>query len=211
MTTIGIIGAGNIGSQIARKAIENDYDVVISNSRGPETLADLIAELGPRARAATATEAAEAGDFALVAVPFGKYKEVPVVPLVGKVVIDANNYYPQRDGQFPELDDHSETSSGLLQKHLAGSHVVKAFNNIRAADITAGARPAGAADRRALPVAGNEPEARAFVEDLLDLFGFDSVDAGPISESWRYSTNQPAYGAVQNRDELVDNLSKAAR
>ncbi len=209
MTTIGIIGAGHIGSQIARKAVENDYDVVISNSRGPETLAGLISELGPPARAATPEEAAAAGDFVLVAIPFGRYLEVPVMPLVGKVVIDANNYYPQRDGNFPELDDHSETSSGLLQKHLAGSHVVKAFNHIRAADITADARPAGAPDRRALAVAGNEPEARAFVTDLYDLFGFDAVDVGPISESWRYSTHQPAYVVAQNKQELVDNLAKA--
>ena len=144
MTTIGIIGAGHIGSQIAQLAVENDYDVVISNSRGPETLSALIAELGPKARAATAVEAAKAGDIVVVSVPLKSYPKVPVEPLAGKIVIDTNNYYPGRDGRIPELDNESTTTSELLQAHLPSSKVVKAFNHIYAADLTTHGQPAGA-------------------------------------------------------------------
>src|SRR5262245_18233631 len=104
MTTIGFIGAGKIGSQLARLAVANGYDAVLSNSRGPATLAGLVQELGPRARAATAREAAQAGDIVVVSIPLRSYKSVPVEPLAGKVVIDTNNYYPQRDGHIAELD-----------------------------------------------------------------------------------------------------------
>src|SRR5512145_1067395 len=118
MTTIGLIGAGQIGSQIARLAVANNYGVVISNSRGPETLSALVAELGPRARAATAAEAARAGDIVVVSVPLRNYRSVPVEPLAGKIVIDTNNYSPARDGRIPELDNESTTTSELLQEHL---------------------------------------------------------------------------------------------
>ena len=130
MTTIGLIGSGHIGSTVARLAVDAGHDVVLSNSRGPETLADLVAELGDRARAATAAEAAEAGDIVVVTIPLKAYRQVPVEPLRGKVVIDTNNYYPQRDGHIAELDDESTTVSELLQAHLPESQVVKAFNNI---------------------------------------------------------------------------------
>src|SRR3954447_9395644 len=129
MTTWGFIGSGNIGSTVARLAIAAGHDVVLSNSRGPETLADLVAELGPHARAATPAQAAQAGDVVVVTIPLKAYREVPVEPLRGKVVIDTNNYYPQRDGHIAELDDESTTSSELLQAHLPESRVVKAFNN----------------------------------------------------------------------------------
>ena len=121
MTTIGLIGAGQIGSQIARLAVARGYPVVISNSRGPETLATLVAELGPNARAATALDAAKAGEIVVVTLPLKNYREVPVEPLAGKIVIDTNNYYPQRDGHIPELDNESTTTSELLQAHLPTS------------------------------------------------------------------------------------------
>ena len=133
MTTIGLIGAGQIGSQIARLALARGYPVVISNSRGPETLATLVAELGLNARAATALDAAKVGEIVVVTVPLKNYREVPVEPLAGKIVIDTNNYYPQRDGHIPELDNESTTTSELLQAHLPTSKVVKAFNHIYAA------------------------------------------------------------------------------
>src|ERR1039458_5596633 len=136
MTTIGLIGAGHIGSQIARLAVANGYDVVISNSRGPETLSALVSELGPRARAATVVEAARAGDIVVVSVPLKNYRAVPVEPLAGKIAIDTNNYYPERDGQNPQLDHESTTTSELLQAHLPTSKVVKAFNHIYAAALT---------------------------------------------------------------------------
>src|ERR671911_2819320 len=182
MATIGLIGAGHIGAQVARLAVANGYDVVISNSRGPETLSALVAELGPRARAATPDEAARAGDLVVVSVPLKNYRDVPAGPLAGKLVIDTNNYYPERDGHIPELDNESTTTSELLQAHLPTSKVVKAFNHIYAAHLTTDGRPAGTKDRRAFVIAGDDPGAKATVTRLLDEFGFDAVDAGPLKE-----------------------------
>ena len=211
MTTIGLIGAGNIGSQVARAAIAAGYDVVISNSRGPETLTDLIAELGPRARAATVTEAATAADIAVVTIPTRAVGTGPVEPLAGKIVVDTNNYYPQRDGQIAELDDATETVSGLLQRHLPTSKVVKAFNHIRSAEITTDGTPAGTTDRRALAVSSDFPEATAFVTVFYDTIGFDAVDVGPLAESWRVERDQPAYATPQNAEQLRANLALATR
>jgi predicted dinucleotide-binding enzyme len=194
MTTVGLIGSGNIGSTVARLAVDAGHDVVLSNSRGPETLKDLVEELGPHARAATAAEAAEAGDVVVVTVPLKAYRDVPVAPLAGKVVIDTNNYYPERDGHFPELDDESTTVSVLLQAHLPESHVVKGFNNIVAAHLGELARPAGAADRSALAIAGDDADAKATVTTLLDSFGYDTVDVGPLAEGWRFQRDTAAYG-----------------
>jgi len=211
MTTIGLIGAGHIGSQVARSAVANGYDVVISNSRGPETLADLIAELGPRARAATPLEAAKAGDIVVVTVPLKNYKSVPVEPLVGKTVLDTNNYYPQRDGHIKELDDESTTTAELLQSHLPKSKVVKAFNHIYAAELTTHGQPKGSANRRALVIAGDDAGAKATVTHLLDVFGFDTVDAGPLAEGWRIQRDTPGYGPRRNAEELKKDLAAAKR
>ena len=211
MTTIGIIGAGNIGSQIARLAVENDYNVVISNSRGPETLSALIAELGPKARAATAVEAAKVGDIVVVTVPLKNYRKVPVEPLAGKIVIDTDNYYPERDGRIPELDNESTTTSELLQAHLPTSKVVKAFNHIYAADLTTHGQPAGAKNRRALVIAGDDKDAKARVTHLLDQFGFDTVDAGPLREGWRIQRDTPGYGPRRTAQELRRDLAAAKR
>ncbi len=211
MTTIGIIGAGHIGSQVARAAVANGYDVVVANSRGPETLTELVAELGPKARAATARQAAEAADVAVVTVPFKAYASIPVEPLAGKIVIDTNNYYFERDGHVPALDDGLETVSGMLQQHLPTSRVAKGFNHIRSAEITTDGKPAGAADRRALATSSDFEDAAQFVTDLYDRFGFDTVNVGPLSESWRVERDQPAYVVPQTRDELVANLARAQR
>src|SRR5256885_6415942 len=160
MTTVGLIGSGRIGGTVARLAVDAGYDVVLSNSRGPETLAGLVEELGPHARAATPGEAAEAADLVVVSVPLRAYRDVPVEPLAGKVVIDTNNYYPQRDEHIRELDDKSATSSELLQRHLPTSRVVKAFNNIYFGHLGSLARPAGSPERTALPVSGDDAEAK---------------------------------------------------
>ena len=191
--------------------MELGYDVVFSNSRGPETLQDLVAELGPKARAATAAEAAAAGDFAVVTVPLKNYKDVPVEPLAGKIVIDTNNYYWERDGRIPALDNGEATTSGLLQEHLPQSKVAKGFNHIMAKDITTDGTPAGTENRRALATASNYPEAADLVTRLYDEFGFDTVDVGPLSESWRVERDRPAYVKRQNALELKDNLAKAPR
>ncbi|PVZ58413.1 NADPH-dependent F420 reductase [Arthrobacter sp. H-02-3] len=211
MTTIGIIGAGHIGSQLARKAVELGYDVVISNSRGPEILADLAAELGPKARAATPAEAAAAGDFAIVTVPLKAIPDVPVEPLAGKIVLDTNNYYWERDGHFPALDAGEATTSSLLQEHLPHSKVAKAFNHILFSQITTDGTPAGTPDRRALATASDYPDAAELVARLYDEFGFDTVNIGPLAESWRVERDRPAYVARQNAAELTDNLARAPR
>lgn len=191
--------------------MEQGYDVVISNSRGPETLQDLVAELGPRAKAATPAEAAAAGDFAVVTVPLKNYKEVPVEPLAGKIVIDTNNYYWERDGRIPALDNGEATTSGMLQEHLPQSKVAKGFNHIMAKDITTDGSPAGSENRRALATASDYPEAAELVTRLYDEFGFDTVNVGPLSESWRVERDRPAYVKRQNAVELKDNLEKATR
>ena len=210
-TTIGIIGAGHIGSQVARKAVELGYDVVISNSRGPETLTELAAELGPKARAATAAEAAAAGDFAVVTVPLKNYRDIPAEPLAGKVVIDTNNYYWERDGRIPALDNGEATTSGLLQDHLPDSKVAKGFNHIMASQITTDGSPVGTPNRRALATASDYPEAAELVTRLYDEFGFDTVNIGLLSESWRVERDRPAYVIRQNEAELKENLAQAPR
>lgn len=194
MTTIGFIGSGNIGGTVARLAVAAGYDVVVSNSRGPETLRDLVAELGPRARAGSAADAAAAGDIVVVSVPFKAYQAVPAEPLAGKPVIDTNNYYPQRDGNVAELDDASTTSSELLQRHLAGAGVVKVFNNIYSKHLSSLARPSGSADRSALPIAGDDAAAKRAVVEFLDAIGYDAVDVGALADGWRFQPDTPAYG-----------------
>jgi len=211
MTTIGLIGAGHIGSQVARLALASGYKVVISNSRGPETLAGLVAELGPGARAATALEAGRAGEIVVVTVPLKNYRAVPVEPLAGKIVVDTNNYYPQRDGPIPELDNESTTTSELLQAHLPTSKVVKAFNHIYAAELTTHGQPAGTKNRRALAIAGDDADAKAVVTHLLDQFGFDTVDAGPLKEGWRIQRDTPGYGPRRTAEELRKDLAAAKR
>ncbi len=211
MKTIGLIGAGHIGSQIARLAVRNDYNVVISNSRGPETLSALVAELGPRARAATAVDAAKAGDIVVVTVPLKNYRAVPVEPLAGKIVIDTNNYYPNVTAIFAELDNESTTTSELLQAHLPTSKVVKAFNHIYAAALTTDGQPAGTKNRRALAIAGDDRGAKATVTRLLDQFGFDTVDAGPLREGWRIQRDTPGYGPRRTAEELRRDLAAAKR
>jgi predicted dinucleotide-binding enzyme len=211
MKTIGLIGAGHIGSQLARLAVAHGYDVVISNSRGPRTLASLVDELGPRARAATPEEAAATGDIVIVTIPLKNYRSVPVAPLAGKIVIDTNNYYPQRDGHIPELDNESTTTSEILQAHLPTSKVVKAFNHIYAAALTTDGQPAGTQNRRALVIVGNDEAAKATVTNLIDQFGFDVVDAGPLSESWRIQRDTPGYGPRRTAAELRRDLEAATR
>jgi predicted dinucleotide-binding enzyme len=211
MKTIGFIGAGHIGSQLARLAVSRGYDVVISNSRGPETLSSLVAELGPKARAATPAEAAKAGDVVVVSIPLKNYRRVPVAPLAGKIVIDTENYYPQRDGHIPELDNESTTVSELLQAHLPTSKVVKAFNHITAKELTTDGQPSGSKNRRAVVIAGDDPSAKTTVSQLIDEFGYDTVDAGPLKEGWRIQSGTPGYGPRRNAEQLREDLARAKR
>lgn len=193
MATLGFIGSGNIGTQVARLAVAAGIDVVLSNSRGPETLADTVAELGPRARAATPEEAARAGDWVVVSIPLAAYRGLPADALAGKVVLDTINYYPSRDGRIEVLDSGRATTGELVQEHLSGAKLVKAFNSISDSHIPALARPAGATDRTALPIAGDDPRARASAADLIGRLGFDSVDVGSLADSWRFEPETAAY------------------
>ncbi len=211
MTTIGFIGAGNIGQAVARLAVAHGYDVVMSNSRGPDTLTDVVAALGPHADADTSVGAAERGDLVVVTIPFKAYRSVPVEPLAGKVVIDTNNYYPSRDGHVAEMDEKTATSAGLLQAHLPTAHVVKAFNHIMSTHLGEHARPAGSPDRRALAIAGDDADAKATVARLIDELGFDVVDAGPLAESWRIEPETPGYGPWMDADGMRAALAGAAR
>ncbi|WP_067698863.1 NADPH-dependent F420 reductase [Nocardia jejuensis] len=201
MTTLGLIGSGNIGGTLARLAVAAGIDVVLSNSRGPETLAELVDELGERARAGTTAEAAAAGDIVVVTVPLKAYQAVPADQLVGKVVIDTNNYYPERDGEFPDIEAGVATSSELLQRHLPRSRVVKAFNNIYFEHLASLARPEGAADRTTLPIAGDDTEAKTAAAQLLGTLGYDTLDIGPLSESWRTQPDTPVYGSPYTASE----------
>ncbi|MGX9885506.1 NADPH-dependent F420 reductase [Streptomyces sp. NPDC002276] len=191
--TLGLIGAGMIGGALARLAVAAGLDVVLSNSRGPESLADLIAELGPRARAATPAEAAEAGDLVVATIPLSAYAKLPATALAGRTVLDTMNYYPDRFGHIAELDTSDLRSSELVQGHLADSHVVKAFNNIDFARLFSLARPAGADDRSAPPIAGDSADAKAEATALLDLLGYDAVDIGTLADSWRSEPGTPVY------------------
>ncbi|MFE0629718.1 NADPH-dependent F420 reductase [Streptomyces sp. NPDC058864] len=200
MATLGLIGSGNIGGTLARPAVDAGLDVVLSNSRDPQTLSGLVAELGPRARAATPAEAAGAGDWVVVTVPLKAVPQVPHAPLVGKTVIDTGNYYPERDGRIPQLDTGELTESELLQHHLTDAHVVKAFNNIFFRHLAALARPAGAPDRSALPIAGDDVAAKDAVTALLDALGYDTVDVGRLKEGRRFQPGTPAYGTPYLED-----------
>lgn len=211
MTTLGIIGAGKIGTNVAKAAIAAGYDVVLSNSRGPASLHETIQELGPKAQAATPEQAAAAGDLVLVAVPLHAHTQLPTEPLKGKVVMDANNYYPQRDGRIEALDTNAATTSELLQQHLPESRVVKAFNNITAHHIPADSTPPGTPNRRALPIAGDDAHAKATVAEFLNTIGYDSVDVGPLSNSWVVERDTPAYGARLNVQELRDATTNVER
>ncbi|GGG68875.1 NADP oxidoreductase [Kocuria dechangensis] len=193
MPTLGIIGSGNIGAAIARLATAAGIPVVVANSRGPETLTDLVAELGPLATAGTVEQAADAGELVVLSVPLTAATAIPAGLLEGKTVVDTSNYYPFRDGRIPELDAEEVTTSELVQRHFAGARLVKAFSNILAHHIPALARPSGAPDRTALPMAGNDAAARTQVAELIDRLGFDPVDTGTLAASWRFEPEATAY------------------
>ncbi|WP_328833281.1 NAD(P)-binding domain-containing protein [Streptomyces sp. NBC_00252] len=194
MTTVGFIGSGSIGRAIARLAVDAGHQVVLSNSRGPETLADTVAELGPQASAATSEEAAAAGDIVVVTVPVSAFPRVPAAQLAGKTVIDTCNYGAERDGHIPELDDNSLTSSELLQRYVPDALLVKAFNTIFFKHLLSLARPSGAPDRSYLPIAGDSAPAKATVTEFLDSIGYGVVDTGSLADSWRQAPGTPAWG-----------------
>ena len=202
---IGTIGAGNVARAVAAVAIKHGHEAMLSNSRGADTLLSPTSTLG--CKAGSPREAAEFGDIVLVAIPLNAYQQIPVAPLEGKIVLDANNYYPERDGHIGELDRDEITTSELLARHLPKSRIVKVFNAIQAGQIESDGRPAGARDRRALPIAGDYAAAKIVVADLLNQFGFDVVDAGPLVEGRRFQRDTPAYGVPLDSKKLQEALA----
>lgn len=206
---IGIIGAGFVGRAIGNLAVRAGHQVMLSNSRGPQTLFSLRFAVG--CEVGTVEEAAAFGDVVVVAIPLAAYRSVPVGPLAGKVVIDTDNYYPERDGRIPELDAGATTTSELLQRHLPQSRIVKAFNAITMNDLEKDGRPGGSTDRRAVPLAGDDAEGKAIAIRLYDEFGLDAVDVGPLSEGWRFERGRPVYCVPMNAARLKTALAETLR
>jgi len=206
---VGVIGAGFIGRAIASHAVANGHEVMISNSRGPETLGSTIVAIG--CKAGTVEEATAFGEIVALAIPFKSIGTLPAAALHGKVVLDANNYYPHRDGSIPELDCEQMTTSEMLAKQLPGARVVKAFNAILQKDLAEGGTKPGTPGRRALPIAGDDPQAKQVAAGLLDEFGYDVVDAGPLAEGWRFQRAMPAYCVPLDAAELKQALAAAQR
>lgn len=208
---IGIIGAGHIGGTLAELFTRAGHEVAISNSRSPETLHDLVGKLGQRAHATTPADAARFGEIVVVSIPLSHYLDVPTDGVAGKVVIDTNNYYPQRDGNIEELDSGRTTSSELLQMHLPGARVVKAFNAIRWDHLHDMGRPAGAPDRIGIPISGDDPKAKEAVTKLIDQIGFDAVDLGGLAEGGRqHQPGTQLYTADLPSAELRKHVGAAA-
>ena len=195
---IGIIGAGYIGGTAAKLFTEAGHEIAIANSRGAETLADLVDALGDKARAANVEEAAEFGEIVLVSIPFGKYKNLPENIFEGKIVIDSNNYYPERDGNHIELDEDKTTSSELLGNHLKGARIVKGFNTIWFEHLkTQGNKELPLAERRVIFIAGDDSKAKETVAKLIEEIGFAAVDTGFLHEGGKLQQpGTPIYNKV---------------
>jgi len=204
---VGIIGAGNIGRAVAIRLIDGDHTVTISNSRGPASLAELEQELGQAASAATVEDAARAGDVVVVATPLAAVPGLPAAAVTGKIVIDANNYYPERDGQIAELDAGLGSSEWLAQ-HLPGARVVKALNTMWSENLIHQAVPHGAEERVALPVASDDEEAKTVVSSLIDNMGFDPVDGGTLRDGRRQQPGTPVYNVLLDADGVRDALDR---
>jgi 8-hydroxy-5-deazaflavin:NADPH oxidoreductase len=200
MQTLGIIGSGNIGAAVARLAVTSGMNVVLANSRGPETLQDLVAELGPLATAGTVERAVSIADAIVLSVPLPAAKDIPAEQLGDKVVLDTSNYYPSRDGRIEELDTGSLTTSELVHGWLDGARLVKAFSNILAHHIPQLARRSGEPDRSALPIASNDSTAKRDVAAIIDRLGFDTVDAGTLADTWKFEPESAAYTRIYLAD-----------
>jgi predicted dinucleotide-binding enzyme len=191
---IGIIGSGMIGSSLAALFAERGHEVLLANSRGPQSLTETTRQLGPTVTPATVVDTARGGDVVVLAIPFGRYPELPVDAFVGQTVVDTTNYYPQRDGPVPELTTGIATSSELLARHLVDAQVVKAFNTLHFERLRTAGRPgAPPSQRLAIPLAGDDARAKALVARLIDDIGFAAVDAGDLAAGRHQQPGQPVY------------------
>ncbi|MCQ2995166.1 NAD(P)-binding domain-containing protein [Pseudomonas syringae] len=200
-----------ISSQLARLAIAAGYNVILSNSRSPDTLSELVAELGEAARAATPDDAAHGADIVVASIPFASYKKLSATALAGKIVVNTMNYYPERDGDMPEVQSDRISTSELVQRHLVNSHVVRAANNVDWVRLHGRARSANAGDRSALPVAGDDEPSKGAVKQFLDSIGYDTIDMGVLSESWRSEPTMPVYVMPYIGDIPADLTPEIAR
>jgi len=208
---IGIIGAGNIGGNLTRRFTALGHDVTVANSRGPQTLGDLARETG--ATPGTQQQAVQGAELVVVTVPQKNVPDLPAGLFDGApgdlVVVDTGNYYPQqRDGRIAAIEDGTPESVWAAEQ--LGRPVVKAFNGIYAAHLLDKGQPAGTPDRIALPVAGDDPRAKAVVLQLVEDLGFTGVDAGPLAESWRQQPGTPVYGADLDEDGVRSALAEAS-
>lgn len=189
---IGIVGSGNIGTTVARLAIDAGHEVALSNSRGPQTLTEQVAELGPNARALSMEDAAAWGEVVLLAAPFKVYNSLPAEQLAGKIVVDAMNYYQQRDGM---IADAGTNSSELVARALPGARIVKAFNTMYFKTLASEGKPHAPADERnVLFIAGDDADAKQAVAGLIEQLGFTAVDTGTLAEGApRQQPDTPIY------------------
>lgn len=209
---LGILGAGRAGTAVARQAMKAGYTVLIANSRGPASLNLMVEVLMPGATAVTAEEAVSRGDIVYLALPLGKHRGIPVEKMAGKIVIDAMNYWPAVDGIIGEFERDTRSSSELIQDFLSRSRVVKTLNHVGYHELEEEGLPPGTEGRRAVALAGNDPEARVVVARLISDLGFDAIDAGSLSEGWRFGPGTPVFaGRYYNAEDLREALESASR